>query len=126
MITAVIDANVLASGFVRSNPSASPAQLMDIWRRAVFTLIVSEHLLMELAHTFEDGYFRRRLTAEQMRRAQLLLRRWATISPITVEVHGVATHPEDDLVLAAALSAHGGLSGHGRHEAPEARQLPGR
>lgn len=34
-----------------------------------------------------------------------LLRRTAVQTPITVEVRGVATHPEDDLILATALSA---------------------
>ncbi|MBI4492032.1 MAG: PIN domain-containing protein [Chloroflexi bacterium] len=62
MITAVLDANVLASSFVRSNPAAAPVLLLDAWRARSYTLVVSEHILTELRHTFEDRYFRRRLT----------------------------------------------------------------
>jgi len=34
------------------------------------------------------------------------LQRRAVVTAITVNVRGVATHPEDDLVLATAASAH--------------------
>lgn len=34
-----------------------------------------------------------------------LLHQDAQVSPITVEVSGIASHPEDDLVLATAVSA---------------------
>ena len=35
----------------------------------------------------------------------MLLCRRATVSKIAVSVHGIATHPEDDLILATAVSA---------------------
>ncbi|MGI8551626.1 MAG: hypothetical protein ACR2PL_12705, partial [Dehalococcoidia bacterium] len=35
----------------------------------------------------------------------LLLQRQAIFTPLTIEVHGVATHPEDDVILATAVSA---------------------
>lgn len=106
MTTAVADANVLASGFVRANPDAAPVLLLDAWRRDVFLLAYSEHILSELVRTFEDPYFQRRMTPAQMARDLALLRRQAIMTPITVEVHGIATHPEDDLVLATAVSAN--------------------
>ena len=105
MITAVLDANVLASGFVRSNPAAAPAQLIDAWQARSYRLALSAHIIAELIHTFEDPYFRRRLTAQQRARFLALLQRRAIITPITAPVEGVATHPEDDLVLATAVSA---------------------
>ena len=40
-----------------------------------------------------------------MEAAVALLRTEAILTPITVPVVGVATHPEDDLVLATGLSA---------------------
>ena len=66
---------------------------------------MSDHILTELATTFDDPYFRRRLTPRQIARALTLLRQHATLTPIIGEVHGVAAHPEDDLVLATAVSA---------------------
>jgi putative PIN family toxin of toxin-antitoxin system len=61
--------------------------------------------LEELERTFQKPYFRRYLTAKQSARFLLLLRKRATVSPITVVVHGIATHPEDDRILATAISA---------------------
>jgi putative PIN family toxin of toxin-antitoxin system len=101
----VIDTNVLASGFVRSHSDAPPVQVLDAWRDRAYTLAVSEHILTELTRTLNERYFRARLTVEEIAADLALLRADATIAPITVEVRGVATHPEDDLVLATAVSA---------------------
>jgi len=105
MPSGVFDTNVLASGFVRSNPAAAPAQLLDRWRAGEFILVLSEHILSELAATLREPYFRRRLTSVEVNQDFSLLRRRATIVPITIQVEGVATHPEDDLVIATALTA---------------------
>jgi len=105
MSTAVRDANVLASGFVRRHPLSPPVQLVDAWQAGRYTRIVSAHILGELARTFADPSFRRRMTPQQVARAVALLRRQATWTGLTVQVQGVATHPEDDLVLATAVSA---------------------
>lgn len=105
MIVAVLDTNVLASGFVRSNPNAPPVQLIDAWRGRTFTLVTSEPILAELAHTLARPYFRQRLSPSQVERILTLLREQSTVTPITVHVAGIATHPEDDLVLATAVSA---------------------
>jgi predicted nucleic acid-binding protein len=56
-------------------------------------------------HTFQTAYFRRHVSPAQASRAAALLRYEATQTPITVEVRGIATHPEDDLILATAVSA---------------------
>jgi len=106
VIRAVLDTNVLASGFASHGEGSPPVQILDSWRTRFYTLIVSEHLLIELARTLDDRYFRRRLTPEEIAADLRLLHRHALMTDITVEVHGVATHQEDDLTLASALSAH--------------------
>ena len=105
MTPAVLDANVPASGFVRANPTAPPVQLIDAWVAGAFTLIVSEPLLDETERTLAKPYFAARLTAARRAAIIALLRTEALVTPLTVEVAGVATHAEDDLVLAAAVSA---------------------
>jgi predicted nucleic acid-binding protein len=40
-----------------------------------------------------------------MQRKSGIFRQEAIIVPITVDIHGIASHPEDDLVLATAISA---------------------
>jgi len=67
--------------------------------------VVSDDVLTELLKTFASPYFRRQLTPEQITAARLLLQNEATTTVLTARVSGVATHPEDDLVLAAAVSA---------------------
>ncbi len=103
MIRAVVDANVLASGSLTA--LTPPGQILDLWEAGQFELIVSEHLLDEVDHTLDKPYFLSRLPPEQSARFRSLLRRSATFTPITVQVSGVATQPEDDLVLATAVSA---------------------
>jgi uncharacterized protein len=106
VITCVFDTNVLASGIVgflnRQSPSA---RLLHAWRELAFELATSEHILNELERTLARPYFRRRLTDEQVSAALTLLRSRAAVTPLTVEVHGAATHPEDDGILATAVSA---------------------
>ncbi|MBI2761189.1 MAG: putative toxin-antitoxin system toxin component, PIN family [Chloroflexi bacterium] len=67
-------------------------------------LILSDHILGEVEQTLTKPYFARRLTVAESHAAVAHLRRFATITPISVEIRGVATHPEDDLVLATAVS----------------------
>ncbi|MDQ3656136.1 MAG: putative toxin-antitoxin system toxin component, PIN family, partial [Chloroflexota bacterium] len=106
VIRAVLDTNVLASGFVGfANAERAPARLLHLWRAQRFELVISAEILTELLNTFADPYFHRRLTSEQIESAQFMLHNEATTASLTLQVDGVATHPEDDLVLALALSA---------------------
>lgn len=106
MITAVLDTNVLASGFVGFlNPSSTPGRLLHAWRDGRFVVITSEHIRAELEQTLLNPYFIQRLTQEQVAESAALLRSRTTLVEITAQVHGVATHPEDDLTLATAVSA---------------------
>ena len=106
MTTAVFDTNVLASGFAGFlRPTSTPGALVRAWLANQVELVVSEHIHSELSRTFEEPYFRRQIPAETIAEATDLLRRRATTVPLTVEVRGIATHPEDDLILATAASA---------------------
>lgn len=103
MIRAVLDTNVLASGFLR--PHSVPGTLLRFWQGEAFHLVVSEPILEELRGVFADSYFAERLSPGLIADDLALLRGKATLTPITVQVEGVATHPEDDLILATAASA---------------------
>ena len=105
MVRAVLDTNVLASGATGFLiPESIPGQLLRAWQNDRFELIVSEHILTELSRTLQKPYFLRRLSQEQINHTLRLLRRRASMAQLTVSVSGVATHPEDDLVLATAVS----------------------
>jgi uncharacterized protein len=105
-IKVVLDTNVLASGLAGfRNPTSTLATILQLWRLGVFTIVTSEFLLTELFNTLQSPYFRHRLTPKQINSAMSLLRRKTTITPVTTKVHRVATHPEDDVILATAVSA---------------------
>jgi uncharacterized protein len=104
--TVVLDTNVLASGLASfRNPASTVAALLRLWRLGGFELVTSEYILTELSHTLQSPYFRQRLTPKQIKSAMSLLQSEATSTPITAKVEGVATHPEDDVILATAISA---------------------
>jgi putative PIN family toxin of toxin-antitoxin system len=99
----VLDTNIPVSGAISAAGTVS--RIIDAWRSGQFKVIVSAPILDELERTFQKPYFRRYLAKKQSARFLLLLQRRATVSPITVAVRGIATHPEDDLILATAVSA---------------------
>lgn len=104
MISVVLDTNILASGTVSaSNP---PGQILNAWRAGQFELITSEPILNELERTFQKPYFQKQVNAKQVNDFIDLLRNEAFVTPITIAIQAVATHPEDNLVIATALSAH--------------------
>ena len=106
MIKAVLDTNVLASGVLGfAAAEQAPSRLLRLWQEQRFELVVSESILAELASIMAKPYFRQRMTEAQNWSTQRLLQDRATIAPLTASVSGVATHPEDDLVLVAAISA---------------------
>jgi uncharacterized protein len=99
----VLDTNILASGAISATGTLS--RIIGAWRSGQFRVIVSAPILDELERTFQKPYFRRYLPDKQSSRFLQLLRKLATVSKITVSVHGVAIHPEDDVILATAVSA---------------------
>jgi len=103
--TAVVDANVLVSGFVRRNPASAAVRVIDAWRAGLFTLALSDDIIAEVERTLREPYFSLRLAPKRIADDLALLRSEAIRTTATAQVHGVATHPEDDLVLAAAVSA---------------------
>jgi putative PIN family toxin of toxin-antitoxin system len=103
VITAVLDTNTLASGAIAE--TGTLARIIEAWRTGTFTVIVSLPILRELERTLRKPYFTQRLTSTQRAGFLTLLERQAQLTPLTVEVHGIATHPEDDLIVATAVSA---------------------
>jgi len=106
VIRAMLDTNVLASGIVGLAAGASPpAEVIRRWGRREFDLVLSDHVLDELDRTLRKPYFAARISPRQLDQVLWTLGHEAEVTPITVTVFGIATHPEDDLVLAAVASA---------------------
>lgn len=102
MISAVLDTNVLASGTLTA--VTPPGQILDAWRDGQFKLVISVHIIDELKRTLQKPYFQNYLTPNKVNAFLDLLENEAIIIPMTTKVQGVATHPEDDLILAVAIN----------------------
>ena len=103
---AVLDANVLVSGIVglpRGN--SVPGEILRRWYTDWFELALSTPILSEAIRTLTKSYFSQRVAPVERQRALTVFLRRATIVVPTVAVRGVATHPEDDLVLSTAFCA---------------------
>jgi uncharacterized protein len=106
MIRTVLDSNVLASGIVGIDVlNSTPGELIRRWRRHELIIVTSDHILQEVERALAKPYFSSRLSARQASGAMQLLKRRTEHTGIKVTVSGIATHPEDDLVLATAISA---------------------
>lgn len=102
MITVVLDTNVLASGSLAR--SGTIARVLDAALAGHFQLVLSQPILTELERTLHKEYFATRLDADSIKRYIELLKAVAHVTALTVPVSGLATHPEDDLILATAFS----------------------
>jgi putative PIN family toxin of toxin-antitoxin system len=106
VIVAVLDTNVLASGVAgAARPESTPGELIRRWRAKQFTLVISEPILEELVRTLANPYFQRRLSPAEIEETLARFATHASLQPITEQVSGVATHPQDDVILATARSA---------------------
>jgi uncharacterized protein len=100
----VLDTNILASGAIST--TGTLGAIVDAWRNSQFKVIVSAPIVSELERTLEKPYFRRYLPKKLSSRFLKLVQKQATVLPITVSVRGIASHSEDDMILATAVSAN--------------------
>lgn len=106
MIRAVLDTNVVVSGvFGLDRERSTPGAILRAWHRRLFELVTTDPLIAEVERALTNPFFAPRLPVGLADRTVLSLREDATRVDLVAEVIGVATHPEDDLVLAAAASA---------------------
>jgi putative PIN family toxin of toxin-antitoxin system len=105
MIRVVLDANVLAPGFSTRVRATSAAALLELWAVEAFELVISEPLLDELRGTFSDPYFVKLLSDDEVEEILARLRHQAIMVELTQVASGIASHPEDDLILSTGLSA---------------------
>jgi putative PIN family toxin of toxin-antitoxin system len=101
VIRAVIDTNVLASAIAHAN--SVPGVLIELWRQERFELLLSETILTELRRTLRRPYFVDNTSAEDRNTALALLESGSERIRIPAILARVATHPEDDLILATAV-----------------------
>jgi predicted nucleic acid-binding protein len=106
VIRAVLDANSIASGAAGFRlGTRPPAIILRAWRQQRYELVISDPLIAEVRRTLSKPYFLARVEPDVHTATLRAIAELATRVVITAVVSGVASHPEDDLVLAAAVSA---------------------
>jgi putative PIN family toxin of toxin-antitoxin system len=106
VISAVLDANTLVSAILVE--LGISRQILRAAYERRFICLCSAAIVAEVLRAFNRPRVRPRYTidpneVEELRR---FLESELVAVAITVNVHGVATHPEDDLILATAVSAN--------------------
>ena len=106
MISAALDANTIVSGMlvIEGNPSS----VLDAALDDAFRCVSSSIIIAEVVRTLSRDRVRRKYRVDQERLERVLrfLGSGVVSVPVTAQVQGVATHPEDDLILATAISGN--------------------
>jgi uncharacterized protein len=105
VIRAVLDTNTLVSAILV--PGGLPARILLAAYANVFLCFASDAIISEVVRTLGRERIRRKYQLDPaiVSRISAFLSSDPVRVPLTVSVVGDATHPEDDLILATALSA---------------------
>jgi putative PIN family toxin of toxin-antitoxin system len=108
VISAVLDANTLVLAILVE--LGISRQILRAAYERRFVCLCSAAIVAEVMRTFARPRVQRkyRIEPDELEELQRFLASDLVSVAITVEVRGVATHPEDDLVLATAVSARAG------------------
>ncbi len=105
MISAVLDTNTIVSGVLV--PHGMPSQILQAGRARRFRWITSTVIIDETTRTLRRPRIQRKyqISAADVDVVRELLEQETLVASISTRVQAVATHPEDDLILATAVSA---------------------
>ncbi|MGH2548832.1 MAG: putative toxin-antitoxin system toxin component, PIN family [Thermomicrobiales bacterium] len=101
---AALDANVLGPGLMFKQGVS--AEVVIAWIGNRFELILSENLFGELNATLNKPYWRSRFSQLAIDQAIALAAKESTFVDPTPGVENVATHWQDDVVIATALAGN--------------------
>lgn len=104
MITAALDANAIVSAVLV--PLGNPARVVTAAFDGRFRLVTSGPIIVEVMRALHRNRVYRKygLAPTDIERVRHLMEEVAVVTPLRVIVQGVATHLEDDRILATAVS----------------------
>lgn len=123
MIVAVLDTNVLVSALCL--PQSLPADLLRRWLAREYLLVLSESILTELADVLRRPKIVARFAMTEEKAAAFLdvLREWAHLVPVTLELQVVTDDPNDNHVIACAVEGGAGFLVSGDHHLTQLGQF---
>ena len=110
----VLDTNIIVSGLI--SKLSPPAQLLQAWSDAHFTLVTSRLQITELFRVLDYDRIRPLINIEQKKRLQKNLDTEAMICDIHSNID-LSSDPDDNVILATAVSGGADLivSGDKQH-----------
>lgn len=102
----VLDANVFLAALPRLRDQDSPPRrILGAWLAGDIDVVISEHIIEEVSRNLQKPYFATVLEGTNAIRIWSEIRLIAEVVEIPSEaVRRLASHPEDDYVLATALA----------------------
>lgn len=104
MIRVVLDANVIVGSFAATSGALS--EIAGAWQSQRFHVVLSDHVLQEAEIAWKKPYWAQRYASDEIDRLVSIVRRRSEFVAPTPGVSGVATHEEDDLVIATAIAGN--------------------
>lgn len=104
--------------------AGAPAQLLSQWRDGEFELVVSEHLLTELARVLGTRKLQARVSRSDAAEFIALLRERAVLSPDPESAGERSADPADDYLLALAKAERAVLVSGDQHLLGLAEKFP--
>ncbi|HSP08187.1 MAG TPA: putative toxin-antitoxin system toxin component, PIN family [Candidatus Dormibacteraeota bacterium] len=118
----VLDVNVLVSALL--SRVGAPGRLVALWLEGAFELVVSEHLLAELAQTLQYPKLRDRILDQDAAEFIQLIRVTASVVEDEPDPPGVSADRGDDYLIALARTSSSVLVSGDRHLLALAPALP--
>lgn len=105
MLKVVIDVNLFVSAII--NRKGNPYKLFQLWRSNVFLLIISERMLEEMKKVLQYPRIKKKynLRDEQIKQAVDTVKKFAIAFPVLKTLDVIKEDPDDNEVLACALTA---------------------
>ena len=97
----MLDTNVVVSGL--AFPKGAQATILRLATELRFEIIISDHIFNEIVKTLTSPYFSKLVSHDPSSDLQDAIMQAPRIA-ISVNVEGIATYREDDLVLGTAVS----------------------
>jgi putative PIN family toxin of toxin-antitoxin system len=103
MIWAVVDTNILVSGFI--SPLSYPREIEKRWRKEQFTLIISPYIIDEIVRVLYLPRIKQKygLSESDIRVFILAITYKASCTAGSLMLSGVAPDPGDDKVISCAI-----------------------
>ena len=106
MLKVVLDTNIIISGTIMDH--GIPYQILNIWKKGDFTVIISEPILQEIDRVFHYSHIKskRFLTEQDIETVLQTLIKYSINVPIELKIEAILDDPEYNKFIEAAVEGN--------------------